>query len=142
MNKLSALTVIAGLAVALTTMGAQAAFVAPSRNRPNMPGSSSEPDCNSTMGHMRLIRRADIEAIHGQHVTLIRICEDDSLVSARSYGTLFVDGNVDTLRQPIAGNETLITALIQEELDQHDVVSMRYGANDSVILYVFDRHMN
>lgn len=141
MNKLSALTVIAGLAVALTTMGAQAAFVAAAPNKPNMPA-SSEPDCSSTMGHMRLIRRADIEAIHGQHVTLIRICEDDSLVSARSYGTLFVDGNVDTLRQPIAGNETLITALIQEELDQHDVVSMRYGANDSVILYVFDRHMN
>jgi hypothetical protein len=58
-----------------------------------------------------------------------------------AYGSLFIDGNVNTLRQPIARNDTLMGALAQEELDEQDVISLRFGGNDSIVLYVYDRAM-
>jgi hypothetical protein len=53
-----------------------------------------------------------------------------------------VNGNVNHLRVSIAHNATLMTALRAKGYDQHDVVSLRHGANNSIILYVHQRDMN
>ena len=140
MNKLSALTVIAGIAMAFTTVTANALFLAPAPKAPSHQTSHTE--CGDSLGHFRSVNRADIDMIDGQSVMLIHVCDDGSLASNDSYGSLFINGNVETLRMPIARNYTLMSALDEEGLDQNDVVSLRFGANDSIVLYVYDRFMN
>ena len=138
MQKFAIITVLAGLTVAFTTIASSAAFVAaprPTRNAPAV----YHTDCGDSLGHFRSVNRADIESIDGQSVMLIRVCDDGSLASNDSYGSLFINGNVETLRMPIARNYTLMSALDEEGLDQNDVVSLQFGANDSVVLYVYDR---
>lgn len=153
MNKLHLLTVIAGLTLAATTIGAQAQVAGRGNNNntttttttndngPRRQTSVSQADCADEMGHMRSVHRADIDAINGQPVFLIRVCEDLTVVGRNNYGALFVNGNVDTLRLPIARNRTLTRALGEQKLDQNDVVSLRFGRNDSIVLYVYDRDM-
>jgi hypothetical protein len=138
MNKLNLLAVVAGLTVAFTTISAEAAIV---RGRHAPQGHETESDCGLVVGHVRSVHRADINAINGQPVMLIHVCDQD-ISDRNSYGSLFVNGNVNTLRAPIARNETLISALAAEHLDQFDVVSLRFGGNDSIVLYVHDRDMN
>lgn len=140
MQKFAIITVLAGLTVAFTTIASSAAFVAaPRPTRNAQPVQSSHTDCGDMLGHFRSVNRADIESIDGQSVMLIRVCDDGSLASNDSYGSLFINGNVETLRMPIARNYTLMSALDEEGLDQNDVVSLQFGANDSVVLYVYDR---
>jgi hypothetical protein len=45
------------------------------------------------------------------------------------------------LRLPIAHHPTLIDALETHDYDQNDVVSVRFSANNGVILYVHQRDM-
>jgi hypothetical protein len=141
MNKLSALTVFAGIVMAFTTVNANAVFLAPAPKAPSTP-QTFHTECGDSLGHFRSVNRADIDSIDGQRVMLIRVCDDGSLASNDSYGSLFINGNVETLRMPIARNYTLMSALDEEGLDQNDVVSLQFGANDSVVLYVYDRFMN
>lgn len=142
MKKLTSLTVIAGFAMALTTMGASAQFVAGIPWNPRNPQQHEE-NCADKMGHMRRISAADIQAIHpGQPVGLIAVCEDLTVWGKNNYGPLFVNGNVGRLRVPLARNATLMQALVTEGYDEHDVISLRFGANDSIILYVHQRDMN
>lgn len=142
MNKLHLLTVVAGLTMAFTTIGAQAQFAAVPGNNNPAPAPAIQHNCADDMGHMRSVHRADIDAIAGQKVYLIHVCEDLTVVGRNTYGPLFVNGNVDTLRQPIGRNRTLMVALHHSELDQHDVVSLRFGRDDTIVLYVYDRDMN
>jgi len=140
MNKFAIVTVIAGLTMAFTTLSSSAAIVRP---RPGADAPEiSAAECGLQLGHMRSVNRDDIDSIDGQHVMLIHVCDDRSLVDHDSYGLLFVDGNVNTLRQPIARNDTLMGALYDEGLDQNDVISLRFGGGDSIVLYVHDRAMN
>ena len=141
MQKFAIITTIATLAMAFTTIASSAAFVAAPRAPRNAP-SVSHTECGDSLGHFRSVNRADIDSIDGQRVMLIRVCDDGSLASNDSYGSLFINGNVETLRMPIARNYTLMSALDEEGLDQNDVVSLQFGANDSVVLYVYDRFMN
>ena len=140
MNKLTTLTIIAGLITAVTTLAPSAAIL--NHVPAPKPVAHEETNCADQMGHMRSVHRADIEAIHGQHVALIAVCEDLTVAGKNNYGSLFIDGNVETLRQPIARNQTLMSALLRQNYDQNDVVSLRFGANDSIILYVYQRDMN
>lgn len=140
MNKLNLLAITAGIAMAFTTIGAEAAFVKRPSN--NYPEAVVEHNCADQMGHMRSVHRADIDTIDGQSVFLIHVCEDLTVVGRNNYGALFVNGNVNRLRLPIAHNSTLISALNQQGLDQNDVVSLRFGGNGSIVLYVYDRDMN
>ena len=140
MKKFAIITVLAGLTVAFTTIASSAAIVRP---RPGTDAhENSQADCGLQLGHMRSVGRADIDAIDGQGVMIIHVCDGRSIVPDDSYGSLFIDGNVNTLRMPIARNYTLMSALDEEGLDQNDVVSLRFGANDSIVLYVYDRFMN
>lgn len=141
MQKFAIITTIATLTMAFTTLASSAAFVAPRQNR-EAPTQAAHADCPDTLGHMRSVHRADIDAIDGQRVMLIHVCDENTLVSNDSYGSLFINGNVNTLRLPIARNYTLMSALDEEGLDQNDVVALRFGGGDSVVLYVYDRFMN
>lgn len=143
MKKLTSLSVIAGLAMVLTTMSASAQFIGPNPNRyPRYPYANEE-NCADKMGHMRRVSSADIQAVRpGQHVGLIPVCEDLTVPGKNNYGSLFVYGNVSRLRVPLGRNPVLMQALVAKGYDQHDVISLRFGANDSIILYVHQRDMN
>jgi hypothetical protein len=138
MNKLTSIAIIAGL-VAATTMSASAQ----STRSPNYPRSTpaTDSECTSIMGHMRSVNRADIESIRHHRIALIPVCEDLTVAGRSNYGPLFINGNVETVRIPIARNRTLMSALMSQDYDQFDVVALRFGANDSVILYVRQRDM-
>ena len=143
MFKVTTLAVLAGLVTAASVLPsfAQVAFV-PGSNQRYPQSSGSTYDCADSMGHMRSVKQADILAIHGNRVALLPVCEDLTVRGKNVYGPLFVNGNVNHLRVPIARNATLMAALTAKGYDQNDVVSLRHGANDSIILYVHQRDMN
>jgi len=141
MNKLKTLVVLAGLMSALTTVAAHAQIVG--ANYPNQPSSDSDDGCDAMLGHMRSVTAARIAAIHpGQPVVLIPVCENPSESFSRDdHGELFRSGNVDGLRPYLARNATLMAALAAKGYDHYDVVALRQGGNDSILLYVHQRHM-
>ncbi|ODT66587.1 MAG: hypothetical protein ABS75_26280 [Pelagibacterium sp. SCN 63-23] len=132
------------LAASLATILPSAAQVAGPRNTPE-PSESQETearDCSGGMGFVRRVTPAEIAAIGERRVWLEPVCETTSLFGRRDNGMLFHDGNANTLRQPIARNATLMNALRAKGYDQHDVVSVVFGARNSVLLYVHQREMN
>ena len=137
MLKFATLTLLAGVLTATTILPSTAAVLLP---RPKL-SSGDTPDCSAAMGHMRSVKQADIDVIANQPVVLLPVCEELSIYGREGYGSLFVDGNVNHLRQPIAHNSTLMAALTAKGYDQNDVVSLRHGGNDSIILYVYQRDM-
>ncbi|HWV22058.1 MAG TPA: hypothetical protein VN036_13605 [Devosia sp.] len=140
MFKITTFAVLAGM-FTLTAVLPSAAQVAGGPS--NYPSPSSSPtNCEEMVGHMRSVSRADIDAIRGNRVGLQPICEDLTVSGKNAYGAIFVNGNVNHLRVPIARNATLMAALAAKGYDQNDVVSLRFGAHDSVILYVLQRDMN
>jgi hypothetical protein len=144
MFKTTVLAVLAGL-ITLTSIAPSAAQFARGRQpgqNPQPVGSGSAYDCAAMMGHMRSVKQADIAAIRGNRVALLPVCEDLTVPGKNVYGPLFVNGNVNHLRVPIARNSTLMTALTAKGYDQHDVVSLRFGGGGSIILYVHQRDMN
>lgn len=139
MNKTLALLVCAGV-VSLAATLPSAAQRAPWNNNQNPRMiSTQQHNCADEMGHMRSVRQADIAAINGQRVSLIAVCEDLSVAGKNAYGALFVNGNVNHLRTPIARNGTLMSALTARGYDEQDVVSLRFGGGGSVVLYVYQR---
>ncbi|WP_297105706.1 hypothetical protein [uncultured Devosia sp.] len=143
MIKLTTMILVAGLATATTTLPSAAQFLAANiPGGPNYPVSHTDHDCADDMGHMRSVNVFDIQGIHDRKVYLHPICEDRTVYGRNNYGTLFLDGNVNVLREPIARNRTLMTALEAKGYDQYDVVSLRFGGNNSIILYVHQRDMN
>ena len=143
MNKFTTLAVVVGLVSAFTTMSSSAAIILNHVPKtPNVPSEHNEPtNCADEMGHMRSVSPADISAIRNQHVALVAVCEDLSVAGKNNYGPLFINGNAELLRLPIAHNGTLMSALQSKDYDQNDVVSVRFGGNDSIILYVYQRDM-
>lgn len=141
MNKLTAIAAIAGLVTAFTTIASPAAVLT---HVPNYPSGSTEsdPDCTALMGHMRTPKSSEIFGLNPSHVAVIAVCEDLTVPGRNNYGPLFVNGNAELLRQPIARTPALIQALRAKQYDQHDVVSVRFGGNGSVIFYVHQRDMN
>lgn len=138
MLKLTALAVLAGLATAATTLPSSAQFLAANiPGGPNYP--SSEDECAYQLNYMPRVTRAHIDSIQGRPVYLIPVCEDGLLGHNDDYGWLFTQGNVGTLRLPISRNATLMSALMAEGYDHQDVISLRFGGGDSVVLYVHQR---
>lgn len=139
MLKFATLTLLAGVLTATSILPSTAAVLLP--RPPTKQSSGESPDCSASMGHMRSVNAADIAAINGNRVVLLPVCEELALYGREGYGSLFVEGNVNHLRQPIAHNSTLMSALTAKGYDQNDVVSLRHGGNDSIILYVYQRDM-
>jgi hypothetical protein len=123
MNKLTTLTAIAGLVTALTTIASPAAVFNHVAGKPNVPGSAeaTDPDCTAVLGYMRTPKGAEIMSLVAAHIAIIPVCED--------------------LTVPGRNNPALIDALRARDYDQNDVVSVRFGGNDSIIFYVHQRDM-
>ena len=132
------LTSIALLAVLATTLPSAAVNI--QNHAKPAPISSSDDECSYQLNYLPRVTRTFIQAIDNKSVYLVPVCEDGSH-DRDDYGWLFVSGNVDTLRQPIAHNANLMSALKAEGYDQHDVVSLRQGGDGSIALYVHQRNM-
>lgn len=141
MFKTTTFAIVAGMFTLTSVMASAAQVAGGPSNYPPAP-SASPTNCEEMVGHMRSVNRADINAINGNRVGLQSICEDLSVFGKNSYGSIFANGNVNHLRVPIAHNATLMAALTAKGYDENDVVSLRHGANDSIILYVLQRDMN
>lgn len=142
MLKTTVLAVLVGLATAATVLPSNAAFIAAKvPGGPNHPSADNDEECAYQLNYMPRVTRAHIESIGHQHVYLIPVCEDGLIGRNDDYGWLFTAGNVGTLRLPIAGNNTLMSALEAEGYDQQDVISLRFGGDDSVVLYVHQRSL-
>lgn len=139
MNRSNIAFVAAGLVTAFTTLGASAQAFVPGSNYPSRaPMISSECSYNAAM-EPHLVAR-DVNAIRrDQHVWLTPVCEDT--LARNSYGTLFRDGNVETLRAVIARHPALVSALAARGYDQFDVVALRIGRDETVNLFVHQRDM-
>jgi hypothetical protein len=139
MLKITALTMLAGLTMVATILPSNAQFIAA---QPKKPAAASSHDCANEMGHVRRLGVADIDSITDRSVWLYPVCEDLTAYGRNDYGTLFLDGNANVLREPIARNEVLMSALEAKGYDQFDVISVVFGAQNSVLLYVHQRDMN
>lgn len=129
----------AGLLTAFATLGANAQAV-PGKNTPNYPKSNTETECSFNAFMHPLVRTNEVSAIGAdQRIWLTPVCEDE--LDRNNYGTLFRDGNVETLRQFIARNPALMATLTTRGYDHFDVVALRFGRNDSVNLFVHQRDM-
>lgn len=128
--------IAAGLLVAFTGF-AQAQVAAPGAKAPKLTNSS---ECTFNAAMQPLVRPTEIGSVNaGQKIWLTPICEDD--LDRNSYGTLFRDGNVDTLRNVIARNGALMQALTSRGYDHFDVVAIRFSQDRSVNLFVHQRDM-
>lgn len=141
MHKLTKAAIIIGLATASVPTASQAAMTHGTQNQYE----SSEPKtiCDEMIGgYMRTPRPAEIQDLVASHIALIPVCGDPQMTFERNnYGALFVNGNAELLRLPIARNPALINALRAKDYDQNDVVSVRFGGGNSIILYVHQRDM-
>ncbi len=143
MIKFTTLALLAGLATVSSVGPSAAQFLAANiPGGPNNPSPSVEHNCPDEMGFMRRVSASEITAIRDRSIWLQPVCEDLTVWGKNNYGTLFLNGNVNVLRQPIARNPKLMSALRAKGYDQHDVVSLRFGGGNSVILYVHQRDMN
>ena len=143
MMKLTTLALVAGFVSVATVLPSSAQFAAVNiPGGPNYPTSHNEHNCADEMGHMRRVNVFDIDGIRDRSVWLHPVCEDLTVPGKNNYGTLFINGNVNVLREPIARNRLLMNALEAKGYDEYDVVSLRFGARNSVILYVHQRDMN
>ena len=138
MFKTTVLALIVGLTTAATTVPSHAINIA---GGPNKPIATTEEDCAYQLNYMPRVTRAHIDSIQGRDVYLIPVCEDGLIGRNDDYGWLFTSGNVGTLRQPIARNATLMQALTAEGYDQQDVISLRFGSDDDIVLYVHQRNL-
>ncbi|MET3926236.1 hypothetical protein [Devosia sp. 2618] len=141
MYKLTTVAVILGLVTAFASTASHASVWNGPRDdqRPESP--SSDPDCSELMGFMRTPKAAEILGLVAQRIAIIPVCEDRTVARKNDYGSLFVNGNAELLRNPIARNPGLIGALRSQNYDQHDVVSVRFGSGGTIILYVHQRDM-
>lgn len=137
MFKTTVLTVLVGIVTATTIVPSNALFLAAPNRKPQI--ASSEDDCSYQLNYMPRVTRSHIESIQGNSVYLIPVCEDG--LGRDDYGWLFTSGNVGTLRLPIAANPTLMSALLAEGYDHQDVVSLRFGGDGSIALYVHQRNL-
>lgn len=142
MTKMTTLALIAGLVTVATILPSSAQIAVPGGPNNPPPALGSSYDCTNEVGHVRPVTVSEINEIHDRKVWLYPICEEMSVLPNDNYGTLFLDGNANTLRRPIARNETLMTALSTKGYDQHDVISVVFAAGNSVLVYVHQRDMN
>lgn len=140
MFKTTVLAALVGLVTAATILPSNAMFLGPKPNKPT-PSSQSEEECSYQLNYMPRVTRAHIESINSQPIFLIPVCEDGLIGRNDDYGWLFTSGNVGTLRLPIAHNQALMGALEAQGYDQQDVISLRFGGDDSIVLYVHQRSL-
>lgn len=138
MNYIKTAVIAAGLLTAFATVGANAAVV--NKAPPNYPKSTQSSECTFSAHRNPLLRTDEVAGIRSnQQIWLTPVCEDE--LDRNNYGTLFRDGNVETLRLYIARNPALMATLTARGYDHFDVVALRFGRNDSVNIFVHQRDM-
>lgn len=87
--------------------------------------------CDPGLGYLPSVRSNDIEAVgDGYSISISPVCPGTPDPALR------LAGNVGGLHGTIAQNQTLSGALASAGYDADDVVGIRFGADNSVILYV------
>ena len=90
--------------------------------------------CDSGLGHLRRVYAEELAGVSDpSRVWVTPIC----LGMDRVFRTT---GNAGTLRQGIAGNDAMRTALFAADFRPEDVVGIRMTGEDSVILFVHPFH--
>ena len=139
MKHIKTVIIAAGLLTAFATVGANAQFAAGTPNYPS-PSPSTPSECTFSAHRNPLLRTDEVSGIRSsQQIWLTPVCEDQ--LDRNNYGTLFRDGNVETLRLFIARNPALMAALTARGYDHFDVVALRFGRENSVNLFVHQRDM-
>lgn len=119
-SHLVSLAIVAAAMLAIPPAGAQ-----------QLPEESVELDCDPGFGALRALYRADIEAIDASYsFSIWEVCPD------RPDPALRQAGNAGGLHGIIAGNAPFAAALAEEGYVADDVVAVRFGPNNSVIVYV------
>jgi hypothetical protein len=112
-------------AIIVTTTAADAAVM---RKAPPAAGSSY--DCADEMGDLRYIRPAIFAETQFGKAVVKPVCEDGE------DGNPYADGNAAGLHTLIARKPMLVEALGDAKYIPSEVVGVRFGGGQSVILYV------
>jgi hypothetical protein len=101
-------------------------------NTPNTPGvESTTQDCTIEMGHLRLIRPAQIEAVGAYDGIFVQpVCENDEAGAIRNAG------NAGGLRPTLATKADVVEALAELDYVADEVVGVRFGGGNTLVLYV------
>lgn len=117
------------LLISMTILSAALMTIAPAQSRPL----HEEPeiiDCDPGLGHLQTLRLDDIEAIDdGFSISVWAVCTGSTDRSPLA-------GNVGGLHSAIAQNDALVAALAKAGFRPGDVVAIRFGSGNSVIVYV------
>lgn len=118
------------LVIAVVIASAALLGVNPAQAQPQ-PEERVELECDPGLGSLRTLRRDQIEAIDESYsFSIWPVCVGHPDPSLR------LAGNVGGLHATIGQNEALSAALGEEGYNADDVVGIRFGANNSVIVYV------
>jgi hypothetical protein len=132
MKRTSLILIATGLALALSATSGMA-MNTPTYPSHDEPSKSEDNPCHDELGFLHVVRIEQVRAVEDETVHIRPVCE-----STDDVGSLFIDGNVGGLRKTIWQNETMLTALTDDNYKAEDVVGIRFGKN-SVILYVHKR---
>jgi hypothetical protein len=98
---------------------------------PYTPATVASPDdCRVDMGHLRLIRPAQLEVAQYEAIFVQPVCEGEEV------GVLRNEGNAGGLRPVLATKADVVEALADEDYLTDEVVGVRFGGGNTLILYV------
>lgn len=125
------------LIAAATVVAALAATSASAQRCPpsQCPTSGSDTyDCSDAMGHLRRVLAEEIRELPlDQRVWIQPICEGDP---NQNMAILRVDGNASSLQSVIGEHPAFAEALAAKHYIERDVIGVRFGGGNTVILYV------
>jgi hypothetical protein len=91
----------------------------------------SDENCTLEMGHLRLIRPAQIEEATYDGIFIQPICEgQDAGAAVRNAG------NAGGLRPLLSTRLDVVEALAEQAYSTDEVVGVRFGGGDTLVLYV------
>lgn len=132
MKKSIALAAAASVLVALASTAVSAQVI--TRYPPKTNDTPSTFDCDDAMGHLRRVTAAQIRALpRSQNISIQPICEGDP---SQNIAVLRADGNVGSLQSTIGAHPAIALALADAHYIDRDVVGIRFGGGNTLILYV------
>jgi hypothetical protein len=145
MTKMMKLTLAALVAAFALTTTAGAAVVVnrvppPKTSTPATPAGPAQPvgtnstfsdfDCTLEMGQLRLIRPVQLDEAAYDGIFVQPVCEGEQGAAARNAG------NAAGLRPVLATKADVIEALAAQDYITDEVVGVRFGGGDTLVLYV------
>jgi hypothetical protein len=90
----------------------------------------SDYDCTLEMGHLRLIRPAQLEEAGYDGIVIQPVCEGEQSAAARNAG------NAVGLRGLLGTKADVVEALAAQDYVAEEIVGVRFGGGDTLVLYV------